>query len=292
MFYQRSLILRSHIVSQIREATYSPSPLIRILHDPSILPPQSLDYAKPLRDDRRNRAPRPRRGREHRTEVIAALAIAEEEKHSRQLKTLLRDSAERLEYEIRRADAATQRAEIAERQEKAYLARAESTEREKDELRKVCNGLERDLRNYQIQLEETQRDLKHLLIDLDEKRKEMEELQNVEARAQAEIRKSRSGMKELQRQLEKQNLEVQNVIQQWYRSGREAGYEQGNDEGYEAGRKAGIKEGLKKGKREGLAEGIDNGKHEEHRNAIEAIEILKSDDQKVCTQGLASPIVD
>lgn len=226
--------------------------MIRILHDPSVLPP---DYGKTRRDERQNRTVRTaRRGR---TEVVAALAIAEEEKQSRQLKSLLRSSGERLEYEIRRAEAATQRGEIAERQEKTYLARALSAETEKEEVRKICNSLERDMRNYQIQLEAAQRELDHLLMDLGEKKREMEELQDGEAKAQGEARKCRSGMNELQARLEKQNVEVQTVAQEWYESGREAGYE----EGYNAGRK----EGVKKGRREGLAEG----KHEERRNAME-----------------------
>jgi len=257
--------------------------LIRILHDPSLLPSHSPDYTKPRRDERQNHKVRtPRRGR---TEVVAALAIAEEEKQSRQLKSLLRNSGERLEYEIRRADAATQRAEIAERQEKTNFARAQLAETETDEIRKVCNGLERDLRNYQIQLEATQRELNLLLMDLGEKKREMEELQDSEAKAQADARKCRSGMNELQARLEKQNLEVQTVAHEWYRSGREAGHEEGYDEGYETGRKAGIKEGVKKGRREGLAEGIEKGKHEERRNAIEAIEThLAKDDQRVRLQ--------
>lgn len=121
-----------YIVSRIREATFSPSPLFRILHDPTILPPDSPDYPRSRRD--RNPGSSHRRSRERRTEIIAAIAIAEEEKQSRELKSLLRITGERLEYEIKRADAATVRADIAERQEKIYLARARTAEAEKEDI--------------------------------------------------------------------------------------------------------------------------------------------------------------
>lgn len=171
MEFDLKLGISDYIVSQIREATFSPSPLIRILHDPTILPPDSSDYQRSRRDRNHNSSHRRRR-----TEVIAALAIAEEEKQSRQLKSLLRMSGERLEYEIKRADAATVRADMAERQEKIYRAKARTAEAEKEEIGRMCNELERELRNYQVELEESQRELKMLLANLRVKSIEMEEL--------------------------------------------------------------------------------------------------------------------
>jgi hypothetical protein len=218
---------------------------------------------------------------------VAAIAIAEEEKQSRQLKSILHNAGERLEYEIRRADAATFRAEISERQEKMSITKNQAAEAEKEEMRKSLNDMERDLRNHQIQLEASQREVRRLQADLEATKREMEELHDSEAQAQTAVRKYQHSLHDLQLEMGRRGSEMQGVVDEWYNSGREDGYEEGYDDGYEAGRKAGAKEGVKKGRKEGFKEGVENGKHEERRNAMEAFDRFLSqevdDGQKVCT---------
>ncbi len=200
---------------------------------------------------------------------MAAIAIAEEEKHSRQLKSILHNAGERLEYEIRRADAATLRAEISERQEKMSITKNQAAEEEKDEIRKSLNGMERGLRNHQIQLEASQREVRRLQADLEATKREMEELHDSEAQAQTAVRRYQHSLHDLQLQMGLRGSEMQGMVDQWYNSGREDGYEEGYDDGYDAGRKAGVKEGVKKGRKEGFKEGVEKGKHEERRNAMD-----------------------
>ena len=217
---------------------------------------------------------------------MAAIAIAEEEKQSRQLKSLLRSSGERLEYEIRRADDAVLRAEIAEREEKAYLAKAKAAEAEKEELRRTSNELEGEVRTYQMQMEAARRDVRSLQAELEGKHREMEELRYEEARALETVKKYQRSLHDLQLQMREQDVQMQTALDRWYDSGRDEGYQEGYDDGYKAGRKIGIKEGTKRGRREGMREGIEQGKHEERQNAIEAFDRflsteMRDDDQKV-----------
>ncbi|KAF8967848.1 hypothetical protein BDZ97DRAFT_1916433 [Flammula alnicola] len=263
------------LMAQMREATYSPSPLLRILNDPTLL---SSESAEDLRRNRRRPSRSPGRRREHRSPLVAAIAIAEEERQANHLKALLRSSGDRLEYEMRRADDATARASFAERQESEALARAKAAEAENERMEIESMRLERDSRNYQIQLEASQRETRRLQDDMHDIRREMEDLQNSEAKAHESVRKYQLALHELQIQMRNREVQIQGVVDRCYEDGREDGYDEGYEKGYDDGRKSGLKEGLKKGRKEGVKEGREEGRNGERRNAIEAFEKFLSED--------------
>lgn len=252
------------VMAQAREATYSPSPLLRILQDPSLMPSGSTEN---LRKGHKRPSHSPRR-REHRTPIVTAIAIAEEERHGKHLKALLRSSSDHLEHEIRRANDATVRADFAERREREALARAEDAEIARDTLQDERMHLEKDTREYQMQMEASQREKRQLEEDLTDARREMEELEYSERKAQETVRKYQTMMNSMEKQIRVRATEVQKVVDQCYEDGREDGYE----DGYRDGREAGLKEGLKKGRKEGLRQGREQGRRTERWNAMEAFD--------------------
>ncbi|KDR75796.1 hypothetical protein GALMADRAFT_226445 [Galerina marginata CBS 339.88] len=262
------------LVAQVREATYSPSPLIRILQDPSILPTESADNGK---KERRRPSRSPRR-REHRSPMVAAIAIAEEERQAKHLKALLRSSGDRLEHEMRRADDATARAEWAERREREALERTKAAEAAKQEMHIESMRLERDIRNYQLQLEAAQIETRRLQDDLADARREVEELDRAEAKAQQSLHKYRVAMHDSETQMQERTAEIYRMADNYYEDGREDGYDEGYDKGYEDGRKTGVREGVKKGRNEGVKEGREQGRQEERRNALEAFDKFLAQD--------------
>ncbi|CAA7259110.1 unnamed protein product [Cyclocybe aegerita] len=263
---QTTTFLSPHdIVAQVREATYSPSPLLRILQDPSLQPSEPGEKERKEKRRRPSRSPR----REHRAEMVAAIAIAEEERETKRLKALLRVSGDRLEHEIRRADDALARLEASERNERELEARIRRLEAENDELHRHTVRAERDARDYQTQLEVAQREVLRLQDDLVGARREMDELQYSESKALASAKKYQMTVHSLELYGKQRENEIQAAVDRWYNTGRDDGYEEGHAEGYDEGRKAGLKEGLKKGRKQGLKEGFEEGQREEWRNAAE-----------------------
>ncbi|KJA29032.1 hypothetical protein HYPSUDRAFT_128758 [Hypholoma sublateritium FD-334 SS-4] len=258
----------------MRDATYSPSPLLNILHDPTLLSAGSTENLRGSRRPSRS----PGRRREHRTPIVAAAALAEEERQANHLKSLLRISGDRLEYEMRRADEAVARADSAERQEREALRRARAAEVENERIQAESVRLERDMRNYQMQLEVSQREARRFQDDILPIEQEMEEVQLSEARAQESIRKYQATLREYERQMKERASQMKVALERWYESGRESGYEEGYDQGHQDGRRVGLKEGRKLGRKEGVIEGREQGHNEERRNAVEAFEKFLAED--------------
>uniref|UniRef100_A0A8H8CPU6 Uncharacterized protein n=1 Tax=Psilocybe cubensis TaxID=181762 RepID=A0A8H8CPU6_PSICU len=252
------------IIAQAREATLSPSPLMRILHDPSLIPSGSVENLK-KGHKRPSRSPR---RREHRAPVVAAIAIAEEERHAKHLKGLLRASSDQLERETRRADDAMVRAEFAERGERDARIRAEVAEAARNALEDERMRLENDARDYQMQMEASQRVARQLEEDLANARREIEELEYSERKAQEALRRYQVILHDMEQQITLRAAEAQKMIDECYEDGREEGYEDGYQDGLESGRK----EGWKKGKKEGQRQGREQGRRAERRNALEAFD--------------------
>ncbi|KAF8161185.1 hypothetical protein B0H34DRAFT_699808 [Crassisporium funariophilum] len=261
------------MLAQVREATDSPSPLIRILQDPHILPTRSNNNVKKERR-RPSRSPH----REHKSDVVIALALAEEERQANHLKALLRSSADRLEYEIRRADEATARADFSERREREAVARATSAEAAKEEKRTESIQAEKDTRSYQVQLEVAQREVRRLQMDMQGIQREMEELQESEGRTQSALQKYQVALHEHQIEMRRRDVQTQEFLNNWFKEGKEEGYDEGYEVGLKDGRRAGVKEGLKKGRKEGIEEGREQGRNEERRSALEAFDKFLSEE--------------
>jgi len=257
-------------IAQLREATNSPSTITRLLQDPTLLSQESAENLKERKLKSRSRS----RQKEHRSPLVAAIAIAEEEKRAKQLKSLLRESGELLEYEMRRAEEAMARADFAERREREALARAKAAEDARFEMENEALRVERELRHHQIELEGSQRETARLKEDIHDMQREMEELQDAESGAQRSLRGYELAWKEMEIQTSEYAIEVQAIVDKSYKDGREDGYE----DGYEDGHKAGVREGVKKGRKEGLREGREQGRIEEKRNALEAFDHFLAED--------------
>lgn len=209
---------RIDLLDQVRRATYSPSPLVRILQDPTILP------MKPAESKKEQRTHRASRQREHRSPMVAAIAIAEEERHAKQLKALLRSSGDRLEYETRRAEDAIARADYAERQEKEALARARAAELAKEQMQIESTRLERDMRNYQLQLEEAHIETRRIEGDLEHACREIEELRDAESQAQDLLQRYQKQLDELGLMMMERTAAAQRMVDKSYEDGWQDGY--------------------------------------------------------------------
>lgn len=208
--------------------------------------------------------------------MVAAMAIAEEERQASQLKSLLQATGDRLEHEMRRAEEATARADFTDRQAHELLARARDAELEKVKMKEEMVRMERETRNLQIQLEASQREAKRLCDDLEDIRQEMEQLQRSERKAHASNLRNELTLREYQ----KQAVGVQKMIDTCYQSGQNEGYNEGYEEGYEDG----LRAGARKGRKEGLREGVERGRHEERQYAVQAFDnflITDKDETKV-----------
>lgn len=265
-------IIRLDLLRQVREAKYSPSPVTRILQDPTLFNASSSPGDPKKRHKSRER-------RTHRTPMVAAMAIAEEERQASHLKSLLQATGDRLEHEMRRAEEATARADFTDRQAHELLERARVAEIERAKMKEEMVRMERETRNLQIQLEAAQRETKRVCDDMEDIRQEMEQLQRSERKAHASNLRNELTLKEYQ----KQAAGVQKMIDACYENGQNEGYNEGYELGYEDGREA----GMKKGRKEGLREGIERGRYEERQNAIQAFDnflITDKDATKVSTQ--------
>jgi hypothetical protein len=274
------------LISQMRDATYSPSPLLRVLHDPTLLSSGSTEN---LRKDGRRPSRSPGRRREHRSPYLAVAAIAEEQRQANHLKSLLHTSGDRLEQEMHRADEAVARADFAERQEREALVRAKVAEAERERQENESIRLERDMREYQIRLEASQREAKWLQDDARSMKRELQELQDSEAKAQELIRKHQTALREYEIQGKERESQIKVLVDRWYENGREDGHDEGYEIGFRDGRKLGVKEGLKKGRKEGVKEGWEQGRNEERRNAIEAFDRFLSEDSNDERVSFSSP---
>ncbi|PPQ63496.1 hypothetical protein CVT24_005153 [Panaeolus cyanescens] len=251
------------IVSLGRAASASPSPLLRVLQDPSLLSRRSkekIDGSKgdSLKKERARKASRSPR-REHRSQVVAALAIAEEERQASHLKTLLRTSTDRLETEMRNAQDAKMHAEFCEIREKDALA-------------------QRAANQYLGELQLAQLELRRMQTEMEETQRELEEAQKRERRATEALREEQDLSTHAMIQHMARENGYRAALKSYLEGGREQGYEEGYNIGYEDGRKAGIKEGRTKGRKEGLIEGIEQGRAEERKKAIEALDRFLEDD--------------
>lgn len=231
------------LMAQVHQATYSPSPSRRILEDPSLVLVEPSERSKEKSThSRKSRSPK--RRAEHRSLVVAAFAIAEEERQGKHLKSLLRTSAERLEQEMRRTAEATMRADFAERREQEALQRANDAEANNERLQQEITSLERDMRRYQMQLEASELSTKELREDLADTRQELREMERGERKAQEKVQRYHLIIQDYEREQGR----IQGVADDSYEDGREDGYKEGYDVGFEDGRKAGIREGLKQGR--------------------------------------------
>lgn len=294
-------------LSEVREATDSPTPLSELLHDPIAL--KSLIGHKKVRraseaGSSRERSEKTREGRRKEKDrekdsdatSILTLVLAEEERQAHHLKALLRNTGERLESEMRRADSAEKRAFAAESQAREVmtrLSRAETTQHS-SELEVV--RLREELAGSRAQLDSLDRELRRAQNDVVRLERAKSESERNAAEERDNARRAQHALREWQAREEGRQEGRELELMRRYNDGRddgfedgrnegydaghtegfdeghEEGYAEGRQEGYNAGRLAGFEEGKNVGWSEGFQEGLDRGRKEERENALRAFD--------------------
>jgi hypothetical protein len=247
------------VVAQLREVSYSPSPLSRLLQDPAVLEMSKAAKQKGHRSSR---------SRERRTPSLTTIALVEEERHVNHLRALLRSASNRLEYEIRRADEAEARGQSAELRAKDITGQLLIAERAKREAETGLQQSNAESRRYQIQLEHMEIEMRRLKADILSLEKENERLEGLSIKAKETSRQYQTALRDYQAWENDKEVGRQMTMQRWFEQGRDKGWSLGHKEGKEDG----FDEGIVVGRKEGLLEGIEHGKNEERKKAMEAFD--------------------
>lgn len=243
---------RLDIVERVRELTNSASPIAQVLSDP--VTREGLVQST-------KRSKKTTHGEHHRSRALFGQALAEEAHHVRNLEDTLRQTADYLVSESRRADEEASRARFADMRASEAEFRASTAENAQRTVELDSADLRNDIQRYRLQFESTRRDLTRL------------ERRNEELEANAE--KARDSIQDLQLALaRREGLEMGKeegwtmAMQKQSDESREVGWAAGMDEGFEDGRSKGFAEGWKKG----IDEGYKQGRSDERWNAINAFD--------------------
>ncbi|KAG5648526.1 hypothetical protein DXG03_003137 [Asterophora parasitica] len=244
-------IHRHEFVFQMREAGNTPSALADFLADPYVVEfhRKQNENHNGLKDYRKM------------TSRMQKNLIEPQEHLVRFLKELLRNAADHLEYEMRRANDAELRAGFAELSAKDVAGKLAAAEGDKARA-DGAHVAERQL--HRTQLEKTREELKGLRRDIRSAERLKDQFEGASIRA-----------KEM-------NIHYRENISKWkrYEEGVQQGHEievansfdegrvRGWQEGFEEGRNTGHQEGLVAGMREGK----EQGRKEERKNALEAFD--------------------
>lgn len=280
--------LRDHadIIAQIREATSAPSPLTGYLRDPAVI--SAIDSPEGSRPHRQRHSSSSTRSREPRSSSILGLVLAEEEKQAHKLKSLLRSSGDRLDREIRRANQAVARAELAESRAQELTARVSKAESGKYVVELEAARAKEEIKRYQLQIENLERDVKRLQADVTLLEKQRNEADESAARARDTARKFQMELRNVQARHVGREEGLRYGMHKWFKTGQIEGHDVGHAEGYEAGRNEGydegreqgftegqgigLKQGRKIGRQEGFDEGLEQGRREERQHALQAFD--------------------
>ncbi|KAF8893959.1 hypothetical protein BD779DRAFT_1435577 [Infundibulicybe gibba] len=253
-------------MQRVREVTNSPSPLAQLLEDPTAFQTSSKSKAK--RDHRNSSRSRSR----DRSASIIGLALVEEERQANNLKSILRSTTTRLEFEIRRAEDMASRAEYAEMRALDATTKLMSAESARQQAELTGSRLGEEVRRYQTQLANLERELGRLKSDVHRLEQHNREVSDQAEEARDKSQKHHIALQEYEAREEGREQARKFAMNRCFDDGWEEGWSVGHSEGYKEGKRDGHKEGVKIGRREGLAEGRERGRNEERRNALEAFD--------------------
>ncbi|TFK53934.1 hypothetical protein OE88DRAFT_1785144 [Heliocybe sulcata] len=297
----------SDALRQIREASLSPTPISRFLADPDVASILSRSKksrrasTNSLRD--RDRAASPKNHRSERdrsrdkdkddTSSIISFVLAEEEKSSHRLKTMLRTMSDRLEHEIRRADQAESRAQAAEKRAAAAQAKVSISEAARMQAEADASHAKEEIKHVQMLLEVAQRDAQRAEEGsrrLEEKKRELERAAD---KAQESARKYQTLLREADNGSAEKDASRHAAVSKGFNDGRKHGYEEGYEEGFLAGKDEGYgegnaagfqqgrfdgyEEGRSVGREEGFEDGLEEGRKEERNQAFQAINTIMNE---------------
>ncbi|KAI0940456.1 hypothetical protein AcW1_003646 [Taiwanofungus camphoratus] len=299
---------RYDVVHELREATSSSTPLTEFLRDPVVLTSlighkkksrRGSSSSQRDRDHDRERGSKDTRKREKDssdTASILTLVLAEEERQAHHLKAVLRNTGERLDYEMRRADQNEIHARTAEGLAREATARVTTAEAARHQTELDAARAQEEIKRYQMLAEAAERSLRRAEGDVQRLERLRNEAEQSAADARDIARKAQQVLREHQAREAGKEEGRRFEVRRRYNDGREDGFEDGRAEGFEAGhsegfesgrtegyavgrseghhagRLIGFEEGRKVGWAEGLAEGIERGRKEERAHALDAFD--------------------
>ncbi|OBZ67193.1 hypothetical protein A0H81_12877 [Grifola frondosa] len=307
------------LMHELREAASSPTPINELLRDPVVLttllghrrksrrgsstsqqrgrePERERDSHQSSKNSSRTRDPRRREKDTSDGASILTHVLAEEERQARHLKAVLRQTGERLEQELRRADQAETRARTAEALSRDAGTRIAAAEAGRHLAEIEATRAQEETRRVQMLAETTERDLRRSEKEIQRLERLRSETEQSLAEARDVARKAQQALREYQAREEGREEGRQLEVRRRYNDGRDDGYEDGRaegfeagyaegleagkeegieagrSEGYSAGRLTGFDEGKKAGWSEGYNEGMEQGRKEERARALEAFD--------------------
>ncbi|EPQ57607.1 hypothetical protein GLOTRDRAFT_127964 [Gloeophyllum trabeum ATCC 11539] len=282
----------SDVIKQIRDASLSPSPIAQFLADPDVAAilsrPKKSRRASTNSLRERVSSPKKQRERDHDdANSIITLVLAEEEKSTHRLKTMLRSTTDRLEHELRRADQAEARAQAAERRAGAALGKVALADAARVQAEADASHAKDEKARVQLLLEVAQRDLQRAQEANRKMEEQKREAERAAEKAEEKARRYQMLLREAETDGKEKDASRQVAATRGFNDGRKMGYDEGyeegfiagRDEGYEEGHIAGFQqgrfegyeEGRSVGREEGFEDGRDEGKREEREQAMMAL---------------------
>lgn len=288
-------------MSQVREAWYTPSPLVEILQDPYL----SKQLTTPRRASRRpststleRSQSRSRKDDRSDAPSVLNIVLAEEERQVNHLKSLLRSAGDRLETEIRRADQVESRAQFAESRTMELQIRLSTAETARHQSELDAARAKEEVRRHQMQLEMSERELQRVRSSVTNLTRQKEDAEREANKAREQSRDYLQKIREYEAR-EDGREEGRRIGQRkgynagweecWpvahaeghgigYEKGRSEGYAEGHAKGHKAGRGAGHEATRKRAKTEGYNEGVERGRKVERERALDAFDKLLADE--------------
>lgn len=266
---------RPIFLANLREVTTTSSPVSDILADPKLVRALTRPMT-PRRSSSRNSSKTHRSTNGEMPELpLLGLVLTEEARQSNQLKMLLNSTSDRLEYEMKRADAAERRANYAEKTVRQASERIATQIAAQHRTEIIVAQLTEELKRYKMLFENAQGEIERA-------QGTIEELEDKTRRVESEARRA----KEVVNLLEKASAERearekgrQEAMRHIGQSRFADGIVEGRREGYETAkrtererRKQAYDEGFQAGRKEGFSEGNSQGRSRERRKAMEAFD--------------------
>ncbi|KAI0666630.1 hypothetical protein C8Q78DRAFT_983961, partial [Trametes maxima] len=260
----------------------SPDPIHEILRDPAVLSSLLAHRKKARRASSSSHTPRGRgapgettpipehppresshtrersRDRDDSASIITHV-LAEEERQTRHLKAVLRQTGARLEDELRRADVAESRARSAEITAQDLAARVAAADAARHQGELDAARAQEECRRWQMQADAAERETRRLQAELGRVERERREREESEREAKEAARRAEQTLREWKAR-EAGREEVRRMeVRRRATDHRDEGYEAGRADGYEAGHADGYEEGREEGKEEWVREGYERG---------------------------------
>ncbi|TDL26302.1 hypothetical protein BD410DRAFT_576543 [Rickenella mellea] len=262
------------VMSQIHEATMSPSAVTQLLSDPVV-----LRTAIRPRGSSRSSHSRSRDGkrREKDSDVLTEV-LAEEERQLTHLKAVLNSTAERLYQETRRAEQAEHRAELAETRARDAHARIMQSETIRHQSQMEISRAREEVMQYKLQLDVAERELRRAEEDIETLEEQLREAESAAAKSRGIARQYQQALRDHQAR--------EDGREEGRRLGARKAYSEGRSDGWSAGKAEGLEEGRWLGHKQGWQEGKLEGHEIERKRAQSAIDRLMAQDKMTDDQSI------